>query len=411
MMRVERFVVPVLVVTALAVFVHQRWARPRAAESPVSPAVGTPGGPSTSREDLASAIRALDARVASDPSDGAAASRLADALLRQARVNGHAGLAIRAEAVLRRALRSTPGHYETMRMLGSVLLTQHRFRDAIEAAEQAMRLQPRDAWNYGIVGDGALEVGDYERAFAAFDRMMALRPSAAAYARVSYAKEISGDLDGALRLMQMALEATSAHDPESQAWHHVQIGDLHLHRGSTGQAEREYRHADHVYPGYPLAIAGIARVQALRGDHRGALALYEQLMAESPLPALAARIGELHERLGNASEAERHYALAEHGWRYDTPEPAELVRFLATHDRRVDEALAIAEREAATRRDIQTMDALAWAAFKADRLELAVRASREAVRTGTRDAIILEHARAIAERAASPLRTGAARAG
>ena len=28
-------------------------------------------------------------------------------------------------------------------------------------------------------------------------------------------------------LMQMALDATSAHDPESQAWHHAQLGDLH----------------------------------------------------------------------------------------------------------------------------------------------------------------------------------------
>ena len=58
--------------------------------------------------------------------------------------------------------------------------------------------------------------------------MMRIAPSAAAYARVSYAREISGDLDGALRLMQMALDATSAHDPESQAWHHAQVGDLHL---------------------------------------------------------------------------------------------------------------------------------------------------------------------------------------
>ncbi len=35
------------------------------------------------------------------------------------------------------------------------------------------------------------------------------------------------------------------------------------------------------------------------------------------------------------------------------------------------------------------MDALAWAAFKAGRLDIAVQASREARRTGTRDATIL----------------------
>ena len=49
---------------------------------------------------------------------------------------------------------------------------------------------------------------------------------AAAYARVAYAKELQGDLNGALQLMRMATDATSAHDPEGQAWHHVQVGDL-----------------------------------------------------------------------------------------------------------------------------------------------------------------------------------------
>ena len=56
--------------------------------------------------------------------------------------------------------------------------------------------------------------------------MMQLRPSAAAYARAAYARELQGDLDGALRLMQMAADATSPHDPESQAWHYAQVGDL-----------------------------------------------------------------------------------------------------------------------------------------------------------------------------------------
>ena len=33
--------------------------------------------------------------------------------------------------------------------------------------------------------------------------------------------------------MQMALDATSAHDPESQAWHHAQLGDLHYPAADT----------------------------------------------------------------------------------------------------------------------------------------------------------------------------------
>ena len=57
---------------------------------------------------------------------------------------------------------------------------------------------------------------------------------------------------------------------------------------------------------------------------------------------------------------------------------------------------AIAERAAATRQDISTVDAVAWAAFRAGRLARAVEASRLALRTGTRDRAILYHAAAIA---------------
>ena len=205
-------------------------------------AAGTPGGAPTSRDGLAQTIAALERRIADEPGNGVAAGRLADALLRQARATGNGGLAIQAEGALRAAIAAGPS-YEAQRMLGAVLASQHRFRDAIAAAERASAIEPADAWNDGVIGDAHLELGEYDAAFAAFEAMMRKRPSAAAYGRASYARELQGDLAGALTLMQMALDATSAHDPESQAWHHAQLGDLHYQSGRLGDAEREYRHA------------------------------------------------------------------------------------------------------------------------------------------------------------------------
>lgn len=405
-MQKPRSWMPVAICAVIALVSFARM-RPHAARGAVAPlAAGTSGGAPTSRDGLATTIAALERHLAADPADGAAAARLADALIRQARATGNAGLAVRAETALRTALASGRS-YEAQRMLGAVLVSQHRFRDAIAAAEQARAIEPEDAWNEGVIGDAHLELGEYDAAFAAFDAMMRRRPSAAAYARASYARELQGDLPGALRLMQMALDATSAHDPESQAWHHAQIGDLYFQLGRLGDAEREYSHADFTFAGHPLAIAGLARVDAARGDLAAALTRYASLDAAGALPEYAARMAELEQALGRTAEATRHFALAERGWRDDTPEPVHLARLLARDRTRAADALVIAERAAATRQDIFTMDAVAWAAFQAGHLARATEASRAALRTGTRDRAILYHAAAIAAAAGDRVRARA----
>lgn len=362
---------------------------------PTSLPVGAPGGPSTARADLASAIATLDAIVTASPADPTAAVRLAAALTRQAGISHNPGLIVRAEQLLRAALAAVPDHYEATRQLGTVLASRHRFDDALEYARRAQRLEPSDPWNYGVIADAQIELGNYDAGFAAIDEMMRRRPAAPAYARASYARELQGDLEGALRLMQMALDATSAHDPESQAWHRAQLGDLHFQSGRLDDADREYGHAAFIFPGHPLAVAGQARVEAARGNLTAALALYDGLDPAGTRPEIALRKGELYRLLGRPAEAERLLDLAEQGWRHDTPEPAHLARLLATRGRRIDEALVIAEREAARRRDIFTMDALAWAALKAGRIDTALAAARDALRTGTRDRGILYHAAAV----------------
>ena len=62
-------------------------------------------------------------------------------------------------------------------MLGTVLLSQHRFRDAIETAERAQPHRARATrWNLGVIGDAHLELGEYDAAFDAFDRDDAAAP-------------------------------------------------------------------------------------------------------------------------------------------------------------------------------------------------------------------------------------------
>ena len=222
--------------------------------------------------------------------------------------------------------------------------------------------------------------------------MMDLRPTAGAYARMAYALELRGQLDAAVRAMRMSTDATSPSDTESIAWHHAQLGDLYRQMGRAAEAAFEYEWAAHAFPDHPFAQRGKAELLEQSGDLRGAVTKLQALMTRTPSPDVAAKIGDLQVALGDRIEAERSYALAEAAWRSDAPNPAQLSRFLADHDRELPEAVRLAERAAVDRHDIFTEDALAWVYFKSGRLRDAHAAITQALRTGTRDRSILNHA-------------------
>jgi tetratricopeptide (TPR) repeat protein len=366
----------------------------------IGPVVGMPGAPPTSAEGLRQRISDMERRVREQPHDSGAVVLLADALLRQARATNDGRPANRAGEVLKAALKENPGQYDALRMLGAINLSQHRFREALEVARRARDLRPNDAWNYGVMGDALIELGDYDKAFETVDTMVTMRPSATAYARVAYGRELRGDLDGAVQAMQMAEQATPVQDLEAQAWYAAQVAELILRMGKLDDADREYRRALFLFPNYPHAMVGRGKVKVARGDGEGALAIYLEQFSRTPTLDLAARIGDLYAESSNAVESERYYQLAE-----DLAGPgvvqteANLALFLAEHNRKLPEAVKIAEAVAAIRQDIFTEDALAWAYYKAGRLNEAFIASQRALRTGTRDERIVSHAAQI--RAAS----------
>ena len=147
---------------------------------------------------------------------------------------------------------------------------------------------------------------------AAFERMAAIRPDASSYARISYARELSGDHDGAIRLMTMALDATSPNDAEAIAWHHAQLGALQLAADRVDAASREFDHAVYSFPDYPLAVEGQARVAHVRGRNAPAAALLEPLIAEVPDYEVGhVTLARAYYRLKRKEDGDRESAIAE----------------------------------------------------------------------------------------------------
>jgi tetratricopeptide (TPR) repeat protein len=378
---------------------HRRMAAepvPTARSISMPPAVGAPGGPATSSDGLKTRIAEMEQQLREHPADLGASILLADALVRQARATGEGRPSGRAASVLEQTLKDNPGSYDALRLLGAVYLSLHRFAGARDVGAHARDMRPDDAWNYGVIGDAQLELGNYDEAFAMFDRMMELRPGPAAYARVAYAREMRGNLVGALEAMQMAFSATPMQDPEARAWYATQLGELQLKLGDADAADREFRRARFAFAHYPLAEVGAGKARLALGDRTGALAIFLDEMRRTPTVDLAARIGDMYRSMGRRDDAEHFYALAED---LAGPMPAQteatLALFLAEHDRKLTQAVALAERVAATRHDIGTEHALAWAYFKVGRINDAKKAIDRALRTGSRDVMLLSHAATI----------------
>ncbi len=212
----------------------------------------------------AATIGKLEAEVQVQPHDAAVLTQLGFAYQLRWRETADASYLPRSDVALRRAIRYGSEDADAVLGLGSLALIRHQFRDALGYGEQARKLLPGSARPFGVTGDALVELGRYGEAFAAFDRMVSIRPSLASYARVAYARELTGDLPGAASAMRLAFEATGG-QPEPTAWALVELSKLELSLGRAGEAERDARTALRAFPGYPSALIQLAHVDATLG--------------------------------------------------------------------------------------------------------------------------------------------------
>jgi tetratricopeptide (TPR) repeat protein len=336
----------------------------------------------------------LQQQVRSNPTDVVGLGLLGLAYQQRARETGDPTYYTKSEGVLRLALRYAPRDLVATGGLGTLALSRHRFREALGLGRQAVALSPTTARGYGVVGDALVELGRYREAFTAFDRMASLKPSLSSYARVSYARELLGDVRGAAQAMRLAIDAAVG-QPEALAWSRTQLGKLMWSQGRVASAEREYRAALAVRPGYVYAFDGLAQVEAARGRLRLALAYERRAVEAIPLPQFVAGLGDLEHLAGNEAAARRQYALIgaiqkllrANGVRTDL----ETALFDVDHARRLPNALSLAKAARAERPSIDGDDVLAWALARNGQCTAALQYSKHALRLGTRDATKFFH--------------------
>jgi tetratricopeptide (TPR) repeat protein len=151
-------------------------------------------------------IRAAKGWIEKAPADPGGYNLLCAAFIKKARETGDFSFNAKADSALARSLEIAPGNYGAVKLRAVLLLTYHRFSEALDAARKAQQMSPRDADNYGAITDALVELGDYGEAVKAAQAMVDLRPDTQSYSRVSYLRALHGDTDGAIEAMRIAAE-------------------------------------------------------------------------------------------------------------------------------------------------------------------------------------------------------------
>lgn len=348
--------------------------------------------------DTTARVAALRERVAADPDDAEALRDLGLALMQRVRETADPSLYGQAEEALLRAKKLAPDDALTLVGLGGLQLGRHQFVDALATAHGALELSPALVSAKAVEVDALVELGRYEQAVNAAQELASLRIDITSLARVSYLRELHGNIDGAIAAMQQAADAPAL-APENTAYVTTVLGNLLVYAGKPADAAAAYESALTSVPDHAAAIAGLGRLAVGRGDLTEAARRFEQAAAILPLPEYVIALGETREAAGDIEEAQQSYDLA----RAETAlfqaagvdVDLELALFEADHG---DPSLALrlAEQSYANRQTVRTADALAWAFHRAGKRDDAARLSAEALRLGSRDPLFHYHAGMIA---------------
>ena len=367
-----------------------------------SPNVTTPdrqstalaGNPVIPSGSLAQEIASLQTQLRSSPGDWRSFANLGLAYVAQARITADPSYYPKAQGVLERSLKLDTAQNDVgLTGMGALSLARHQFAQALAWGERARRINPYGDYVYGVIGDAQVELGRYPQAFATFQHMVNLKPNLSSYARVSYARELRGNVSGALGAMRLAYQA--AGNAPDASWASFQLGELYWNGGRPVLAERMYRRAVELDPKYVPPYAGLAKIAWAEGHDAQATRRYRSVVARYPLPEYVIALGDLYATTGHHALAEREYALVRteeklfqaNGVNVDL----ELALFDADHGN-VRAGLTAAHQEWGRRHSILVADGLAWALYHSGRAREALPYVHHALSRGMRNALLYFHA-------------------
>lgn len=342
---------------------------------------------------LAQAISSAQQRLVTRPDDAQTWAGLGIAYVQQAKVTGNPSFYAKAQGAVAKSLAlDSVANYLGYAGQAALKNAQHDFRGAKIAADRGIAINGYNSTLYGALGDALTQLGRYDEAAAAIDRMNQLSPGLPAFTRASYVFELRGDVPGARAALERALKDATA--PADKAFSRYYLGELEIRYGGGAQkALIQYDAGLIESPTDPALRAGRAKALAALGKTKEALADYTAAVTELPLPQFVLELAELQESLGDPG-AKANYDLfrieeklyVAGGVALDT----ESTLFEAEHGTPAA-ALAAAVAGWKIRPFVEMADAYAWALYANKRYAEALGWSQKAFVSGWKTAPALYH--------------------
>lgn len=218
----------------------------------------------------------LIAKLRTDPGDSRGALALANAYITESRISGNTAYYDKAALrIVDNLIDKQPGNYEALMLRSLLQLSQHHFAEGLETAKLAVSIDSNSAFVFGLLVDANVEMGNYDAAIEAADKMVSIRPDLRSYSRIAYLREIYGDYSGAASAMKIAVQAGLPAE-EATEWCRVQLGRLYENMGEIEKARFQYNLSLAARPGYAYALAGLARIASFEKKYDSAVYFYEQ---------------------------------------------------------------------------------------------------------------------------------------
>jgi len=255
------------------------------------------------------------ATLREDQRNAEARIRLSEVYISEARVTGEhphyypAALKILEPVIVElspkneRTPKETDWLFRALSNKANVQLSLHDFAAALETATRATEINPYNAQIYGALVDANVELGHYAKAVEMADKMVSIRPDLRSYSRISYLREIHGDVPGAIEALNMAIEAGYP-GQEPTAWTRLTLGNLYRTYQQWDKAELQYEMVLAERADYPFAMAALAAIKIHKKNYAEGEALLKKACEIIPEVSFYEQLAKLYQATGRKAEFE-----------------------------------------------------------------------------------------------------------